>query len=96
MRPFDHAWRVLKHFPDANGVYPPENTPAQPPLDDKNQQAMAMFAQVQAAKRARQQQMIDAGLIPTGPAAGMPQPPPPQVPPAPDLNQMMQQQQPPM
>ena len=60
---------------------------------DKNQRAMEMFAQVQAAKRARQQQLIDAGLVPTGPAAGMPQPPPPQVPPAPDLDQMMQQQQ---
>lgn len=46
---------------------------------DKTQRAMEMFAQVQAEKRARQQQMIDAGLIPTGPAAGMRQPPSPQV-----------------
>lgn len=65
---------------------------------DKTQRAMELFAQVQAAKRDRQQQLIDAGLIPTGPAAGMQQPPPPplpfpQVPPAPDLDQMMQQQQ---
>ena len=96
MQPFDHAWTLLKHFADANGVYPPENTPVQPPLNDKNQQAMAMFEQVQAAKRARQQQMIDNNLIPTGPAAGMQQPPPPQIPSAPDLNQMMQQQQQPM
>ena len=30
----------------------------------KDDQTMAMFEQVQAAKRARQQQMIDAGLNP--------------------------------
>lgn len=143
MQPFDQAWTLLKHFADANGVYPPENNqgmaqptrspagntmsviggkvmyngqPMQPDEQgnysapgvsitgssigggggDKTQQAMAMFEQVQAAKRARQQQMIDAGLIPTGPAAGMQQPPPPQIPSAPDLNQMMQQQQQPM
>ena len=144
MRPFDHAWTLLKHFADANGVYPPENNqgmaqPTRSPAEntmsviggkvmyngqpmqpdeqgnysapgvnitgssigggcggDKTQQAIAMFEQVQATKRARQQQMIDAGLVPTGPAAGMQQPPPPQIPSAPDLNQMMQQQQQPM
>ena len=36
--------------------------------------AMAMFEQVQAAKRARQQQMIDAGL---NPMTGAPNAPPP-------------------
>ena len=44
----------------------------------KDDQTMAMFEQVQAAKRARQQQMIDAGLNPmtgtmqTQPMGGVP------------------------
>ena len=58
MRPVEAAFTVLKQFTSPEEI-------------ERQRQAMEMFQQVQAAKLARQQQMIGAGL---NPMTGAPQP----------------------
>ena len=90
--PFDTAWVLMKGIiingqevqPDEYGNYsaPGISMSGVNTGGGDNADVMAMFEQVQAAKRARQQQMIDAGLNPiTGMVQGKAPnaPPPPQT-----------------